>query len=290
MPNAISIDADRDLLTSVTPPQAEQTERLAALGQMAAVLGHEGRNALQRIQATLAMLTYRVPDQPEALALIARATKAGDDLTRLFDDLRCYAGALALQCKTVDLRSVWRKVWADLHIARERRKAELVEETNGRVLSCESDAFRLEQVFRNLFENALAACGDPVRVEVRCSELTYQERAALRLAVRDNGPGLTPEQRQRAFEPFYTTKSKGTGLGLATCKRIIEAHGGEMTVGDCNEGAEFVIVLPRTRMEKSLSHGTERKLKEDAACLTSGTQRPHARPAPSNTSDPCARS
>jgi signal transduction histidine kinase len=62
----------------------------------------------------------------------------------------------------------------------------------------------------------------------------------------DNGPGLDGEQARRAFDPFYTTKTKGTGLGLATCRRIIEAHAGRIILGDHRgRGAEFIIILPR---------------------------------------------
>lgn len=70
-------------------------------------------------------------------------------------------------------------------------------------------------------------------------------RSALRVTVRDNGPGLNVEQKRRVFEPFYTTRHKGTGLGMTIAKRIIEAHGGDIAVGDGGPGAEFVITLPR---------------------------------------------
>jgi len=71
-------------------------------------------------------------------------------------------------------------------------------------------------------------------------------RPALRIAVRDNGPGLSPEQRQRIFDPFFTTKTKGTGLGMAIAKRIIDAHGGRIAVGNvAGPGAEILLTLPR---------------------------------------------
>jgi signal transduction histidine kinase len=101
-------------------------------------------------------------------------------------------------------------------------------------------------VFRNLFENSLAAAAGAVRIDVRCAEATLHGQPALRVAVRDDGPGLTPEQRRRAFEPFYTTKAKGTGLGLAIVRRLVEAHGGRIDLGDAEgPGAELVLVLPR---------------------------------------------
>ena len=113
-------------------------------------------------------------------------------------------------------------------------------------LKCSIDAARLEQVFRNLFENALAACADPVRIEIRCADITLGRRFALQIAVRDNGPGLTEEQQRKVFEAFYTTKSQGMGLGMAIVKRIVEAHRGTIEVASGQKaGAEFLITLPR---------------------------------------------
>src|SRR5262249_43624724 len=96
------------------------------------------------------------------------------------------------------------------------------------------------------FENSLAACKDPVEVEVICSDDVVQGKLALRIAVRDNGPGLKPDVKGRIFDPFFTTKTKGTGLGMAISKRIVEAHGGQIGVGpDPAAGAEIVLSLPR---------------------------------------------
>ena len=98
------------------------------------------------------------------------------------------------------------------------RDAEFHEDCGTVDLRCVVDRFRLEQVFRNLLENALMACEDPVRIDLSCSEADLDGRPAVQIAVRDNGPGFTAEQRQKVFEPFYTTKHKGTGLGMAICK------------------------------------------------------------------------
>jgi signal transduction histidine kinase len=72
--------------------------------------------------------------------------------------------------------------------------------------------------------------------------------------VRDNGPGLDAEQRDKIFESFYTTKTRGTGLGMAIVKRIVEAHSGEITVGDRAQGAEFIVTLPRNRSTETEPH------------------------------------
>jgi signal transduction histidine kinase len=103
----------------------------------------------------------------------------------------------------------------------------------------------LEQVVRNVLENALAACRDPVRIIVACDELPIRGQPAIRLIIRDNGPGFGDEQLSRLFEPFYTTKTKGTGLGLAISKRLVEGHGGVIEAANHSNGAEIRITLPR---------------------------------------------
>ena len=69
-------------------------------------------------------------------------------------------------------------------------------------------------------------------------------RDAVQLRITDEGPGLDCVQRERIFEPFYTTKTKGTGLGMAICQRIIDAHGGTISIGNPKIGAEIVIEIP----------------------------------------------
>jgi nitrogen fixation/metabolism regulation signal transduction histidine kinase len=220
---------------------------------MAAGMAHEGRNALQRIQACLSLLTMRLREQPECLDLLGRMQKAEDDLQHLFDDVRNYAVAPRLQRRWYDLRQTWREAWNELSDLPEWGAAELREDTGGVNLFCQVDPFYLKHVFRNLLENALSSGANPVRVVIRCRRASSGAEEAIRLCLRDNGPGIPAEARARLFEPFCTTKTRGTGLGLAICKRIIEAHGGQIEAsspsraeeGNETAGAEMVMTLPR---------------------------------------------
>jgi signal transduction histidine kinase len=223
-----------------------QAERLAAIGQMVAGLAHESGNALARSQACLEMLAMEVEDRPEALKLIARIQTAQNHLQQLYADVRNYAAPLKLERQMHSVRSIWRQAWSNLADQRQGRSALLREEDYGVDLVCLVDPFRLEQVFRNILENALAACKDPVEIAVTCSPAQLEGQPALCIAVRDNGPGLRAEQRRRIFEPFFTTKTKGTGLGMAIAQRIIQAHGGQIAVGAPEGGgAEIQVLLPR---------------------------------------------
>jgi PAS domain S-box-containing protein len=226
--------------------RALQAERLAAIGEMVDGLAHESRNALQRIQACLEMLMLRVLDHPEALALIGRIQTAQDDLNRLFEDVRAYAAPIPIVGESCRLDRLWRNAWAQLELSRRGKAAHLTEVCNGIHLTCVADPFRLEQVFRNVFENALAACEAPVEIVVRADESHIDDRPAIQLTILDNGPGIQPDLRARAFEPFFTTKTHGTGLGLSIAKRIVEAHGGWIRLGESPAtGARFLITIPR---------------------------------------------
>jgi hypothetical protein len=219
---------------------------LAAIGQMVAGLAHESGNALARSQTCLEMLAMEVEGRPEALDLIGRIQKAQNHLQQLYEEIRNYAAPLKLERAPRSVRSIWRQAWANLAGPRQGRTATLREKCDYIDPYCLVDSFRLEQVFRNILDNALAACPDPVEILVACSTAWLDGQPALRIAVRDNGPGLTAEQRQRIFEPFFTTKTKGTGLGMAIARRILEAHGGRIAVGTpVGPGAEIQLLLPR---------------------------------------------
>ncbi|QDS93025.1 Sensor protein FixL [Roseimaritima multifibrata] len=223
-----------------------QAERLAAMGEMVSAIAHESRNALQRIQVCVDILQYEMAEDAEARDDLDRISHATTDLQRLHEELCNYAGPIQLDISQGDLSEVWQKAWKNLQVSRTDRDARLCEQIDTVDLKCPMDAFRIEQVFRNLFENSLAACEDPVRICISCRNVEVDGVPSLSIQVRDNGPGLPEEIRPLVFEAFHTTKAKGTGLGMAVAKRFLEAHKGSIAIGnDHGDGAEFVMTLPR---------------------------------------------
>ncbi|MDM4014378.1 ATP-binding protein [Roseiconus lacunae] len=220
-----------------------QSERLAAIGQTMASLAHESRNALQRIQSGLELLELDIGDDPEATKDLQTVQRAATDLNSLLEEIRSFAAPIHLHRVQADCKDIYRRAWRNLESSRVGRTCELIEIDDREHHKTSLDAQRMEQVFRNLFENALAATNDPAQIHITLSQADNGDTV---VSVSDNGPGLTRDQAHRIFEPFYTTKTRGTGLGMAIVKRIIDAHGGDIIVAHRNSpigGASFQMTI-----------------------------------------------
>lgn len=257
-PDALRASLSRIMQMQHAEERALHSERLAAVGEMTAILIHESRNALLNSTAAIELLRRRLQDRPEAIELIERVVRAQSRIERLFQDVREYAAPIVLIREPTAIGDVLSAAWEELQPVWASRNVRFVlrsgavalwsPETataspwvNGFVVSLDRE--RVQQLLRNVFENALAAAKDPVELCVGVSESALFGQAGLLVTVRDNGPGLSREQLQRVFDPFFTTKPKGTGLGMAIARRIVEAHGGHLEAASPG-GAEFRIFLP----------------------------------------------
>ncbi len=226
--------------------RALQAERLTAIGTAMTGLAHESRNALQRSQASLDMLSAIVGNsEPDAIKLIQRVQLAQDDLHRLYEDVREYARPIRVEKNPQRVDNLLQQAWDELIVKRDNRDAHLIEQAEADDLVCPVEPFLIRQALRNILDNSLAACEDPVTITATWKNSELNSRAALQVSLRDNGPGLTRDAREKLFNEFFTTKTHGTGLGLAIVKRFIEAHSGTLVVGDCDDGLDLVITLPR---------------------------------------------
>jgi two-component system, LuxR family, sensor kinase FixL len=232
--------------------QLLQSERLAAIGQMVTGLAHESRNALQRAQACLDMLALDLAGQTEQLDLARRARTALQDLYRLYEEVRSYAAPIHLEYRSCELKTIWRKQWENLSSVRGDRSLSLAEYVPDGFPLCEVDVHRMEQVFRNVLENAIQASPDTGVVSIECQVESSGNGRSICVSISDDGPGLTPEASEKIFEPFFTTRQKGTGLGMAIVQRIVLAHGGSMTAGrKSGRGAEISIRLPTSPPDRN---------------------------------------
>jgi PAS domain S-box-containing protein len=232
--------------------RALEVERLSAIGQAMDGLIHEGRNALQRGQACLEMLAIQVGGEPEAVALIDRLQQAQDHLHRLYERVRAFAAPLHLDRQMHNLGQLLAEAGGELTRLPKGRKVRFGQEDGGLDLRALVDGAEIRRVFANILDNALAASGDTAVIDAVWSETLLHGHPALQVAIRDQGPGLSIQARERIFQPFHTTKARGMGLGLATAKRIVEAHEGQIALGNSDRpGAEVVVTLPRGSPKKA---------------------------------------
>ncbi len=238
------------LVTDITELQEAQqrmvqSERLAAIGQMVTGLAHESRNALQRARACLDLLELDLQGDSEQLDLTNRIRRALGDLQRNYEEVRNYAAPIVLEpvvCSPVDLLQ---QSFEDLRIEFKDRQHHLSieDQTQGQILH--ADAHRLGQVFRNVLDNAIAASPSGCRIEVSLKLAHIESRNTMRIDIRDHGSGITSDVLAQLFDPFFTTKPSGTGLGMAICKRIVDAHGGRISAENASDGGACVhIDLP----------------------------------------------
>jgi two-component system sensor histidine kinase HydH len=208
---------------------------LARLGEMSAVLAHEIRNPLAALKGHAQLLAEEVHGGATA-GRVARVVEGAVRLERLTNDLLAFARTGALQLQAADPTAVLEKA------ARAAGAERIDIEAAGAPLTHPFDAVRLEETLINLLENALAATPPDGRVQAR---VAASDGGELIFAVIDQGPGIAASERDQIFEPFHTTKTRGTGLGLAVAKRIVDLHGGRIDVANAPAGgAIFTVVLP----------------------------------------------
>jgi PAS domain S-box-containing protein len=220
-----------------------QSERLAAIGQMMTGIAHESRNALQRSRACLDMLELDLEAHDEQKDLVQRTRYALLELQTLYEEVRSYAAPIVLEKSIENVAALCSEVW--VKILEERGAIPIALEVQAVApVPCKLDKYRISQVIRNVFENAIAVSKPGSKITVVCIKPKLLDREAIQIRIMDEGPGLDSVQRERIFEPFYTTKTKGTGLGMAICQRIVDAHGGTISIGNPEIGAEIVIEIP----------------------------------------------
>lgn len=214
-----------------------RSERLAALGEMAARIAHEVRNPLAAIGA--AALSIEEDERGEPMAR-EQARAIGNEVRRLdtiLTDLLRFARPRPAVRVPVEVNELMDEAVAVAKVDPAATGMDFVIEGSDPCYVL-ADADGLRQVLMNLLRNAAEACGGSGTVTCRAIKATGKAR----LEVLDTGPGLTASARRRAFEPFFSTKNRGTGLGLPISRRIIEEHGGKMRLTSQRNGGTRVVI------------------------------------------------
>ena len=199
---------------------------LARLGQMAAVVAHEVKNPIAGIRGALQVIGSRMSSESRDRSVIAEIIARLDGLNGIVQDLLIFARPRALRAEPVDVTALVTST-ADL-IKRDPLLAGLHINICGQKALASADPEQLQIVFQNVLMNAAQAMDGSGTVDVDVRQTSPSEWM---LSFTDHGPGMPPEVRDKAFDAFFTTKHRGTGLGLPTAKRLVEAHGGRIEIG-----------------------------------------------------------
>ena len=220
-------------------------EKMAAWREMARSLAHEIKNPLTPISLMVQEIRDRYPGGDTGYADFLEESSRiveteVESLRRLSREFSAFARMPELQRAEGDIGALLRD------LARLYGSVPVRQDIDPELPVFSFDAEQLRRVFSNLFENALAAMADLPQAERGIGIQAEAAGAFLRVDFRDRGPGVPPELRERVFEPHFTTKGGGMGLGLALVRSVCMLHGGEARLGDEGPGAHFIIELPLT--------------------------------------------
>ena len=226
------------------------SETMSAMGSLVAGVAHEVRNPLFSISATVDALESELGERQEYAELTGLLRSQVSRLRQLMRDLLDYGKPPVLRLAPVHPREVLRRAArACAGLARER-EVQVVEEVPEAAPQISVDGSRLEQVFQNLFANAIQH--SPRGARVRATLRIRPEDPAPEFVVEDEGSGIPEDEIPHLFEPFFSRRKGGTGLGLSVVQRIVEAHGGRVTAANrATPGAVFTVRLPASVIEKA---------------------------------------
>jgi signal transduction histidine kinase len=245
--------------------QLQRAERSAVVGRLASGIAHEIRNPLNFMNLSIDHLREKLaaPPASEEAAEVARAEAVNilglikDEvgrLNRLVSDFLSYGRPAKLKLREVDLRALLEEVLGLVRAQAEQQGVSVslaVAESDsprGRDTSAVVGVEQIKTCFSNLVINAVQAMPEGGQLNVTLAP----EELHLKITIADTGHGIAPEAMGQIFEPYFSTKETGVGLGLPLTKKLIEDHGGEISVtSEVGRGTTFTVLLPREAIERS---------------------------------------
>jgi signal transduction histidine kinase len=225
--------------------QLERKSRLAALGEMAAGMAHEIRNPLGGMQLYASLLMRDLDSQSPPHSWAQKISKGIHNMDLIVNDILTFTQDQECEKESIHFVSLLSNVLDYIRPRITEKNIHMDETAVDKNLMIPMDANMMQRVFTNLILNAVEACDEQGIVKIQAGYSNEDPDYSVRISISDTGPGIPAELMSRIFNPFFTTKDTGTGLGLAIVHRLVESHGGLITVTN-NElvGATFTIQLP----------------------------------------------
>ncbi len=239
---------DRERKERKKKEQAEQklhqTERLSMMGHMAASIAHEIKNPLGSIKGAAQILKDGTTSDEDKAEFAAIIEKESDRLDGVVHDFLAYSRPAPSHISDISISDILDTAQKHLRFQGKKQGIEITFKTT-RTSTMRGDSDKLHRAFLNVLLNAIQAMPDGGKIEMNCQEVHEESGEFIMIQITDNGPGISPDILPNIFDPFFSTKSHGTGLGLATAQAIITEHKGTIEVDSTEgKGTSFVIILP----------------------------------------------
>lgn len=218
-----------------------QQQRLAAMGKMAASLAHQIRTPLSSVLLYVSNLKRQVLSDEERFVLTEKMTSRLRHLEQLIEDMLMYSREGKVGEEYFTSQELLDELYQGLEPQLELTHTRFITVNNERDLIIHGNRQMLLSALTNLAMNAMQAMKDNGAIEV----VVGSSENEVNISIKDNGPGIAPEHQAQIFDPFYTTRTQGTGLGLAVVQAVAKAHGGKVRLESKeNKGCEFTVTLP----------------------------------------------
>ena len=223
--------------------ELQQVEGMAAMGRMVSTVAHEVRNPLQNIQFGVDAMRRHIGEDKRKLEIMEEVDYGVNLLNEIIGELLEYSKPLRLRYSSVPLRNVVSRSLKTLAHKLDKIDTRLELEQADKEITV--DIAKFASVLVNVISNAVEAMPDGGDLLIRSRFFEDNEVRCLTLSITDMGCGIEEEHLERIHEPFFTTKSRGIGLGIPACKRIISAHNGDIKItSKLNEGTTVEITIP----------------------------------------------
>jgi two-component system, NtrC family, sensor histidine kinase HydH len=226
--------------------QLLQAEKLSSLGELSAGIVHEIRNPLASIKGAVEILEDGIPKESPRREFAALAKKEVDRIDKLVGEFLRFAKPARLSMQPTDLNEIIESVALLIEQQAANDQVSIVKNLQNNLSPVSVDAEQIRQVLLNLALNSLQAMKNGGKLTFR----TVQKDKLCQIEVEDEGGGIDAEIMPKIFNPFFTTKEKGVGLGLSVAHQIIEQHGGKMSVRNEKKGACFTLEIKIPMPEK----------------------------------------
>jgi signal transduction histidine kinase len=220
-------------------------ERLVLLGKLAAGIAHEVRNPLEAIKGAATVLDGNGASDPKVRKFTRIIKDEVTDLNQFLEGFLEFARPTPLRLEFVDLAGIADEVATLLEPLLDERRIRVSRQMAADLPAVQADGHQIKQVLMNLCLNAIQAMPDGGEIVLVGRQAEHEHRPGVEFSVRDTGAGVAEAVRQHVFEPFITTKTGGSGLGLAVSRSIIERHAGRIWMESTpGEGSTFSVWLP----------------------------------------------